>query len=45
MHIYGLNMVHMSEIYKRVDNSFIKGIIKTEAAIRSFKVIYRKQMQ
>lgn len=45
MHLYGLNIVHIAEIYRRVQNSFIKSIIITEAAVRSFKAIYRKKMQ
>lgn len=45
LHLYGLNISSMGEVYKRVDNIFIKGIIKTEAALRSFKTVYRKKMQ
>lgn len=45
MHLYGLNIVYIHEIYNLVENNYIKNILKTEVALRSFKTIYRKRVQ
>ena len=45
LHLYGLNINSLHTIYKKVENAFIKQILKTEATVRSFKMLYRKKMQ
>lgn len=45
MHMYGLNMAHIGELERLVENAYMKGVIKTEAALRVWKVVYRKKMQ
>lgn len=45
LHVYGLNINMLSRIYAQVSHTFVREILKTEAAVRSFKMIYRKKMQ
>ena len=45
LHVYGLNMKMVNQMYALIENTFMREIIKTEVAIRSFKMIYRKKMQ
>ena len=45
LHSHGLNVRHIQKIYENTDNSHIKDILATDAAIRAFKSIFRKKMQ
>jgi hypothetical protein len=45
MHFYGLNIAFLGEVMNKVEGAFVKGILKTEALVRSFKAVFRKRMQ
>lgn len=45
LHSHGLSVKHIQKIYENTDNSHIKDILATDAAIRAFKSIFRKKMQ
>lgn len=45
LHKYGLNISCLGELSKQVENNFVLKLLKSEAAVRSLKCIYRKKMQ
>jgi hypothetical protein len=45
LHCFGINVKYLSHIYSKITQSYIQGIIKTDAALRVFKLIFSKKLQ
>ena len=45
LHCFGINVKHLSHIYNRITQFYIQSVIKTDAALRVFKMIFSKKLQ
>jgi hypothetical protein len=45
LHMFGINVKHLSLLYSKISQNYLQGIIKTEAVIRVFRTIFKKKLQ
>jgi hypothetical protein len=45
LHTYGINLKNLQLVYSQLSQPYVKAIFKTEAAARSFRMVYSKKMQ
>ena len=45
LHHFGLNSRYLSQVYKATSQTYIQGLLKTEAVIRVFTSIFNRKLQ